>query len=129
MKGVPLKDMHTSSRLKTINHVIAFCALFFALLASIPLQEKLDASTISLDPDITALAYNSAGISLFFSLVHFLIVISRKGAAKKWLLLLTTLCLLISGYRMMAIAQYDDHCQHIESSTCIIEETKPLPLW
>lgn len=113
----------------TIHWILFGGLCLFTLFASLPLQEDLAlAEGISFDPEAAGLMLFSAWLALFCGLFYLLLAVGHK----KWnktLLVIVVLCLLISGYRVLSISQYNDHCQHVESSVCIIEHKKALPLW
>jgi hypothetical protein len=110
-------------------HWILFGGLcLFTLFASLPLQEDLAlAEGIRFDPEGAGLRLLNAWLA-FFCGALFLLFAWRKKRGKTWLVI-TVLCLLISGYRILSIGQYHDPCQYVESSVCVIEYKKALPMW
>lgn len=109
---------------------ISFVGLcVFTLIASIPLQEDVSLSgAIRFDPEAAGLMLFSAWLTLFCGMGDLLFSAWHKKR-KKTLLVITALCLLITGYRIVSIHQYDDQCQHVQTSVCIIQHPKALPLW
>lgn len=108
--------------------LMMICSILFTLLSVIPLNEEIDPHLLIFDPEAAGLFYLSAGLSVFLS-ISCLLVMYLKKAASKILLSCLLLCMFVSGYRMISIQQYDDDCKHVQSSVCVVEKPKLLPLW
>jgi hypothetical protein len=103
-------------------------AFLFTLFAAIPLDEESDPNLLSFDPEAAGLFYLSACFSIFLSLIGLFIMHFGKLSSKV-ILTITVFCLFISGYRILSLNQYNDHCEHVQSSVCVIGKPSFLPLW
>lgn len=104
------------------------CTLFFTLISALPISEKIAPDELSISPQAAGICLFSAYASLFSTGLGLLALFRAKKSVKP-LLLLFVLCMLVSGYRILAINQYTDQCQYVESSVCMVGKSKPLPLW
>lgn len=125
--------LHTKSSFKRklgygILIFFVIFAILFTLIAAIPLDEEADPNVLSFDPEAAGLFYLSACFSIILSLIGLFVMYFGKLSSK---VILTTivLCMFISGYRILSLHQYNDHCEHVQSSVCVIGEPRFLPLW
>jgi hypothetical protein len=111
--------------------ILIFLVIFvflFTLLASIPLDEDTDPNLLSFDPEAAGLFYLSAYFSIFLALTGLFMMYFGKFSSKV-ILTIIVICMFVSGYRILSLHQYNDHCEHVQSSVCVIGEPSFLPLW
>ncbi|MXQ55723.1 hypothetical protein [Shimazuella alba] len=125
--------LHTKSSFKRklgygILIFFVICVFFFTLFAAIPLDEEADPNVLSFDPEAAGLIYLSACISIFLSLIGLFIMYVGKLSSKV-ILIMIVICLFVNGYRILSLHQYNDRCEHVQSSVCVIGKPSFLPLW
>jgi hypothetical protein len=108
--------------------MLMICSILFTLLSAIPLNEETAPDLLSFDPEAAGLFYFSAGCSIFLSLFC-LLWMYFKQIFSKVILSCLLFCLSVSGYQMVSIQQYEEYCKHVQSSVCVVEKPKSLPLW